>query len=308
MLMKNSLVVPHASARGRVPFHAYLALLIAIICLGFSGIFIAWADAPNGVTAFYRMGVGSAAMALPFIFRFRRRVEIIGELPRREIGMAVLGGIFFAGDLFLWTTGVIMSGATIPTLLGNTAPLWVGLGALLIFREKLGRLFWWGVLLAFVGVVLIVGLPQDVTAEFQWGSILSLGAGWFYAGYLLFAQRGRRRLDSLSFYWLSTTSSALILLIIALLLGQPLIGYSTSTYLNFLGMGLISQAVGYLAINHALGHLPAALVSPALLGQPVMTAILAAWFLGERFTGWQLLGGVAILIGVFIVHQGHKKS
>ena len=45
--MKNSLAVP--TVRGRVPFHAYLALLVAIVCLGFSGIFIAWADAPNGV-------------------------------------------------------------------------------------------------------------------------------------------------------------------------------------------------------------------------------------------------------------------
>lgn len=305
--MKNTPAIQPISVRGRVPFHAYLALVVAIVCLGFSGIFIAWADAPNGVTAFYRMGVGSAAMAIPFALRFRRRMAVIGELPRREIGMAVLGGMFFAGDLFLWTTGVIMSGATIPTLLGNTAPLWVGLGALLIFKEKLGRLFWWGVLLAFVGVVMIVGLPQNVTAEFQWGSLLSLGAGWFYAGYLLFAQRGRRRLDSLSFYWLSTTSSALILLIIALLLGQSLVGYSTNTYLNFLGMGLVSQAIGYLAINHALGHLPAALVSPALLGQPVMTAILAALFLGERFSSWQFLGGCAILLGVFIVHRGRER-
>lgn len=292
--------------RGRVPFHAYLALIVAIICLGFSAIFIAWADAPNGVTAFYRMGVGSAALTVPFIWRFRRRVQIIGEIPRREIGMAIWGGLFFAGDLFLWTTGVMMSGATIATLLGNTAPLWVGLGALVLFREKLGQMFWWGVLLAFVGVVLIVGLPQTVSADFQWGSILSLAAGWFYAGYLLFAQRGRRRLDSLSFYWLSTTSSALVLLLIAILLGQPLFDYSAVTYLNFLGMGLISQAMGYLAINHALGHLPASLVSPALLGQPVMTALLAAAFLGERFTGWQMLGGLAVLLGVLIVHRGRE--
>lgn len=302
--MKNNMLVP--AIRGRVPLTAYLALIIAIIGLGFSGIFIRWAGAPNGVSAFYRMGVGSLVMAIPFFLRFRRRLAVIGEWPRREVGMAVLGGLFFAGDLFLWTTGVILSGVTIPTLLGNTAPLWVGLGALFIFKEKLGRLFWWGVLLALVGVVLIVGVPQDVSAEFQWGNVLSLGAGLFYAGYLLFAQRGRRRLDSLSFYWLSTTSSAIVLFLIALLLRQPLTGYEPTTYWSFLGMGLVSQAMGYLAINHALGHLPASLVSPALLGQPVMTALLSAWLLGERFTVLQMAGGVAIIAGVYVVHRGRE--
>jgi drug/metabolite transporter (DMT)-like permease len=302
--MKNSLTITTLPVRGRVPVRAYLALIVAIICLGFSGIFIRWAGAPNAVAAFYRMGIGSLVMVIPFLLRFWRQPDGMGVWPRREIGMAVLGGLFFAGDLFLWTTGVILSGVTIPTLLGNTAPLWVGLGAVLIFREKLGRLFWWGVLLALAGLVLIMGVPQDVSAEFQWGNLLSLGAGWFYAGYLLFAQRGRKRLDSLSFYWLSTTSSALVLLLIVWLLGQPLVGYSSQTYLSFLGMGVVSQAMGYLAINYALGHLPASLVSPALLGQPVMTALLSAWLLGERFSGLQMAGGVAILAGVYVVHRG----
>ena len=186
--------------------------------------------------------------------------------------------------------------------------MWVGLGALVIFKEKLGRLFWWWVLLALAGVVWIVGVPQNVSAEFQWGNLLSLGAGLFYAGYLLFAQRGRRRLDSLSFYWLSTTSSAIVLFLIALLLRQPLTGYGPTTYWSFLGMGLVSQAMGYLAINHALGHLPASLVSPALLGQPVMTALLSAWLLGERFTVLQMAGGVAIIVGVYVVHRGREKT
>ncbi|MBK9050016.1 MAG: DMT family transporter [Chloroflexi bacterium] len=306
--MKNSLSITHVPVRGRVPVRAYLALIVAIICLGFSGIFIRWAGAPNAVSAFYRMGIGSLVMVLPFLLRLRRQQDGMGAWPRREIGMAVMGGLFFAGDLFLWTTGVILSGVTIPTLLGNTAPLWVGLGAVLIFREQLGKLFWWGVLLALAGVILIVGVPQDVSAEFQWGNLLSLGAGWFYAGYLLFAQRGRRRLDSLSFYWLSTTSSALVLLLIVWLLGQPLTGYPTNTYLSFLGMGLVSQAAGYLAINYALGHLSASLVAPALLGQPVMTALLSAWLLGERFSWLQMVGGVAILAGVYVVHRGRGSD
>ena len=73
----------------------------------------------------------------------------------------------------------MLSGVTVPTLLGNTAPLWVGLGALFLFREKLKRSFWWGVLLALLGVLLIVGLPEEFSAEFQWGILAAGGTACF---------------------------------------------------------------------------------------------------------------------------------
>jgi drug/metabolite transporter (DMT)-like permease len=53
-----------------------------------------------------------------------------------------------------------MSGATNPTLLANTAPLWVGLGALIFFREKLSLMFWAGLLLAMADAVFSLGLDR----------------------------------------------------------------------------------------------------------------------------------------------------
>ena len=38
-------------------------------------------------------------------------------------------GVFFAGDMALWSTGVMLACVASPTLLANTAPIWVGLGA-----------------------------------------------------------------------------------------------------------------------------------------------------------------------------------
>jgi len=89
-------------------------------------------------------------------------------------------------------------------------------------------------------------------------------------------------------------------------LRQPLTGYSAVTYLNFLALSLISQVVGYLVINDALGHLPASIVSPTLLGQPVVTALLAGLLLGEVLSAWHIAGGVAVLAGVFLVHRSRR--
>jgi drug/metabolite transporter (DMT)-like permease len=282
----------------------YLALGISILSLSFSALFVRWANAPGAVASFYRMAVAVAVLAWPFY----RRAKSRGTLPRRGLRVAALGGLFFAGDLALWATGVAMSGATNPTILANTAPLWVGLGALLFFREKPDRAFWIGLVLAMAGAFAVLGLDSLRAATLGLGSLFGLLAGVFYGSYLLVTQRGRETLDALTYFWPAALSSTLALLVLCGLFRQPLTGYPTLTYLNFLAMGLISQTIGYLAMNYALGHLPASVVAPTLLGQPAMTAILAGLLLDETLSQWQALGGIAVLAGVYVVHRNRRQS
>jgi drug/metabolite transporter (DMT)-like permease len=98
-----------------------------------------------------------------------------------------------------------------------------------------------------------------------------------------------------------------VLLAGSFLLGQPLTGYSTTTYLNFLALGLVVQLGGQFAFSYALGYLPASVVSPAGLGQPLVTALLAWPLLGERVTALQALGGLAVLAGVYMVHRSRHR-
>lgn len=282
---------------------AYLALGVGIITLGISAILVRWANAPGAVTSFYRMGIAVVALALPFF----RRLQTNGPLPRREVAFAALGGLLFAGDLAFWTTGVMISGATNPTLLANTAPLWVGLGAWLFFRERQKRLFWAGLLLAMAGAVIVLGKDALEGLSLGVGTLFGLLAGLFYGSYFLATQLGRQRLDSLSYFWISALSSTLVLAGLTLLLRQPLTGYPAKTYWLFLAMGLFVQGAGYLAISYALGHLPATLVAPILLAQPLMTAVLAWPLLGEAITPVEALGGVAVLAGVLAVQYSQQR-
>ena len=282
---------------------SYLALGIGTVCLGFSAIFVRWANAPGPVASFYRMAVSVVLLAWPFY----RRLETGKGLPRQGVRVAILGGLFFAADLAFWSSGVVLSGATNPTLLANTAPLWVGLGALVLFRERLNGMFWAGLLLATAGAVIILGLDSLRAMSFGLGTLFGLFSGIFYGGYYLITQRGRETLDSLTYFWPAAVSSALSLLVLNVALGHPLTGYPASTYLSFFALGLIPQVLGYLSINYALGHLPASIVAPTMLGQPVVTAVLAGPLLGEGLSVWQVLGGIAVLVGVYVVHRGRRS-
>ena len=97
-------------------------------------------------------------------------------------------------------------------------------------------------------------------------------------------------------------------MILNLIVGNPITGYSLQTYLAFLGLGLIAQILGWLTINYAQGYLPASIVAPTLLGQPVVTAFFAVLLLGESFSTWHILGGILVLVGVYTVHRSRWKD
>ncbi|MGA9531538.1 MAG: DMT family transporter, partial [Anaerolineales bacterium] len=248
-----------------------IALSAGLLMLGLSAILVRLAAAPGIVAAFYRVSLAVIVIAPLYFVRRRHRPR----LGRQGLILAALGGFFFAGDLAAWSTGVMLSGATNPTLLANTAPLWVGLGALFIFHEKLGRGFWLGLGLAMAGAAIVLGQDALRSFELGLGTLLGLLAGVFYGSYFLVTQRARQRLDAMSYFWLSSLTNAVLLLALTGLFQEPLLGYSPSTYLLLGLLALGPQVFGWLAINYAQGHLPASVVSPTLLGQPVVTALLA---------------------------------
>ncbi len=284
---------------------AYLALGFGILALAFSAIFVRAADAPGTVTAFYRMAIGSILMALPFLGQARRKPITSAS---RAIWLSILGGIFFGLDLAFWSTGIVMSGAAIPTLMANTAPVWVGLGAWLLFREKQGLNFWIGLLLAMLGAAVILGGDFSKATQFGVGGVLGLCAAVFYGAYYLVTQRARSHVRTLPYFWITTTSSAIFLLIVNLIFRHAFFAYDRSTFLIFIGIGVFVQVFGWIAINYAQGYVPAALVATTLLAQPVLTAFIAWLIFGEALTIWQILGGIAVIGGVYIVHLSRGKS
>ncbi len=281
-------------------FLAYPALILGIVSISFSALFVRWAHAPGVVSSFYRMGLASAIMFLPFLSRGQ---GVLAPKQRPGIVYAIAGGLFFSLDMFFWTKGIVVSGATIPTVLANTAPLWVGLGSWFFFREQPGERFWIGLLVTVGGASMILGNDLRHSSDLGLGAVFGLVAAIFYGAYHLVSQRGRMYLNTLSYFWVSTMVSAGFLLVYTLILRYPLLGYDAQTWGLFILMGVLVQVLGWMFINYAQGTIPAVVVAPTMLAQPIITAVLAAIFLGEKFTGWHLVGGCMVMVGVYLVHQ-----
>jgi drug/metabolite transporter (DMT)-like permease len=279
-------------------FLAYLALVGGIVCIAWSAIFVRWTDMPGPASAFYRLLI-PAILLLP-TYAFHRDPN---RLDRRSLAIIAVGGLFFAFDLALYNSAILQTSAANATLLGNNAPIFVGVLTWLIFRRRPESSFWLGLALALGGTSVIVWADLTHHMKFGMGDVMSLGAAACFAVYLLATEKVRETIGTLSFLRLAIFSSTIALLLINLVLRTSLLVPNARTWWALLGLGLVSQLGGYLFLTFALGHLPATVTSVSLLTQGPLTAVMATIFLGEALTTSQILGGALVLSGVALAHR-----
>lgn len=283
----------------------YLALFGGLVFIGFAAIIVKRSDAPGIVTAFYRMAIASIILFWPFLYwLFIKR----NRLRTKGVVYAFLAGICFGLDLSSWSTGVVMSNATIPTLMANLAPIWVGFGSMILFKENHKRKFWIGLLIAIAGVIVVLNRDIYVSGSQLYGSLLGILAGFFYGGFYILSQKGRKVLNTLSYLFISTLGSALILFFFAMFFHYNLTGYNRITWLLFLSIGIGVQVFGWMMVNYSQGYLSASIVSATLLGQPVLTALFATVLLDEKLTLWHITGGLIVIFGIYLVHSSKANN
>lgn len=282
----------------------YLALGIGVLALSFSAMFVRWADAPGPVTAFYRMFL-SIFMLAPFVLP---RAAGKQAFRSKALIFPFMAGVFTALDLALWTSALAFTTAANATLLGNTAPLWVALGAWLILKQRLSSTFWRGLAITLTGAAIILGTDFILHPRFGVGDVMAIFTGFFYGGYFLFTEKSRLYFSPIHHIWVVGIGASIALFVINMILRYPITGFDTRTWIVFVSTALVSQLIGYMALAYALGHLPASIVAPTMVLQPVVTAILAIPLLGEVPTIWQGLGGAVALAGIYMVNLSHYKK
>jgi drug/metabolite transporter (DMT)-like permease len=289
--------LPHAPSP-----KSYAILGLGVFAIGWSALFVRWSDVPGWTSAFWRMTLASLVFVPWALVSNRGRPRPSAAAARA----AILAGLFFGADLALFNTAVMVSSAANATLLGTNAPIFVALGGWLLYRERPTRSFWAGFALSFTGMVAIVGMDLMRHPHLGLGDAFAVLGAACYAGYLIYARNARREVDALTFSAISVVTAAAFLLLVCLVMRTPLWGYPPRTWWALIGLALVTQVVGHLAVAYSLGKLPVAVTSIVLLGQAPITALLAVPLLDERLTALQVVGGALVLAGIYVVNRAPR--
>ena len=270
------------------------SLIVGILCIAFSPIFVKLSGAPALTSGFYRLFIAWLCLVPYCIIKQKLKIA------RRELIVALIGGIIFACDIAVWNLSLLKISATVSTLIANLAPVWVGLLGYIFFKKLSGRLFWIGTFIAIFGMVILVGYQQIFHLQFNIGILLALLASFFYAIYIMITRGILQKIDTVTFMFYNMLAGSIFLLIIDIIQQNKMMNFPTDGWLCLLGMGIICQLTGWLTINHTLRFLESTKVSIALLSQTVIAGFLAILLLHEKLELKEIIGSVIVLGGIVV--------
>lgn len=196
----------------------------------------------------------------------------------------------------------------VAAILLYTAPFFVMLMSLVLFKEKMNGKKVFALLLAFSGCVLVSGVGGD--EKFSWiGILLGLGSGFFYALYSIF---GRYAINRGYGAWTMTFYTFLFCSVgCAFLCDWQVIGNSVaadhSVLLWVLGLGFVTAFLPYVLYSTGLEHMESSKASILASVEPVVSALFGVFVFHETMSLWGILG-IAMVLGAIVVLNVKQKK
>jgi len=252
-------------------------------------------------------------LALMLILGFERRFEVLGSVRGR-----VLAFTFFSGIIMFFLYPILSFSALqkIPastnSILVATSTIFVALISALVLDEKLGRLNYSGVLVAFTGVVFVVtstGGMLEASSLNIFGCLLSLAGAVSMASYTVMGRRILASLDPMAATFIASLSGSIFLII--------LVG-ATEGYRELATMSLMTVAltlywgilggICYFFFYYCLKRIEATRASSFTYFSPLFAVLLSHFILREEIKTFFVLGMVLILTGVWTIQRkiGHS--
>lgn len=280
-----------------------VVLALGVIGISTGSIFARFADAPPIVISFYRTGIATAVMAPLVLLRCR---EELFSLCGKDLLRVLLSGAFLAMHFSTWITSLFYTSIASSVVIVQTIPVWTAILSPFVSGDRVNRTTWTGILLSFVGVVVIGAGDFALGGKALFGDLLALLGAWFATFYFLTGRVVRARVSLPVYTFICYGAAGLILLAVIGVSGLPLRGFSGGTWGAFIGMALVSQILGHNSYNWALKYLSASLVAVSLLGEPIGATLLAWILFGETLTPAKIAGGAFILAGIVLAARGER--
>jgi drug/metabolite transporter (DMT)-like permease len=204
----------------------------------------------------------------------------------------------------LWVYSVAFNGAAVATFLVYTGPAFVAIAARWLFHEPITRFKVLAIALSLAGCVLVTGAYDLTLLRLNpLGVLCGVGVGVGLAFYSLFGKLSAPRYSP----WTATVYAFGFGAFFLLLTQRPAqlvsMGNAPLGWLTLFVLGAGPTLVGYALYTVSLGYLPVSVASLIATLEPVFTAIMAFFLLGERLSAIQLVGSLLILFGVLTLRR-----
>ena len=222
--------------------------------------------------------------------------SVLKKFNREILRKGFIAGLFLASGYILQTLGLALTGAAITGFITGLYIVATPLLAAIILKVQIHAFTWGCVAIATVGL----GLLSITGWNVGLGELLVFLCAIAFAAHIIALSRWSNGLDA---YALTIVQLATCTLLTGLIsFGQ---GYEVPADLNgwlvVIYTAVICTAIAFLVQTWAQAHISATKVAVILTMEVVFAAIFAVIFGGESLSLRALLGGVLVVIAMFMI-------
>ncbi len=286
---------------------ALVSLIIGAVLISFSGVWVKTAHVEPNVSAFYRVFFGG--IILLAAAAYRRELKWLGA---RQFMLSTLCGLLFALDLWFYHYCVEYIGPGLGTILPNFQVIILAGIGILFLREPLRWVYFLSLPLAFVGLIMVVGLNwAQLEQDYRIGIYYGLACAVSYAAFILTLRKLQSEQAGVSFFYVLMVVSLTTSIFLACEVYHSHDSFRIPDLQSFYALaalGLFSQSVGWILISNALPKIRASLSGLVLLLQPALAFVWDVVFFQRPTTPLNWLGVLIALAAIYLGMTGQAAT
>jgi len=271
-----------------------IRLGLGIIGIGTSGPLIAMSSMPVLTLIFWR-NLGGSLITLPFAIRHVRLKSDHEGLKWAAIAGVILA-LHFYGFFLAMRMTTVAAGTAIVALQPIFAALFVKFSGGLIPSRA-----WFGMIVSFLGVLLISGIDLQISLRSFLGDIAALISAALAALYMMAGSKALRTIETSTYTTICYFFCAMTALPMAIIAGNELLHFTAKQWWIVLGLIIGAQILGHTMFNSTLKRVSPAVVSLIVFFEVPVSSILAVWWLDQKPPLGIIPGIALILFGCVLV-------
>ena len=243
---------------------------------------------PAAQASFIRYFIG-IIFFVPYFLRFS-----ITQLGKNNFWRYFVRSIFHSLGVVLWFYAMSKLPVAEVTAIGYMTPVFVTLGAVIFFKEKIS--FWriGAIILAFLGVLLIL---RPGFQNLVFGHLAQISATMFFAASYLMVKELTRTESAIAIVAMMTLFVAIALAPIALMVWVA----PSLTEIVALAFVAIFATLGHFFMTKSVALAPLAVVQPVTFFQLVWATLLGILVFGEAVDLFVIIGGGLIIVSITVI-------
>lgn len=279
-------------------------VFIAVVAVSFSFVFIRMSSAEPIIIAFYRVFL-TLPVLIPLMLK--KKYNEFKSINIKSNFIFMLTGLMLALHFTCWNASLNITSVASAVILITMHPLFIVILSAIFLKEKFYYKAIIGVILALIGCIIISSGDFSINKNVFIGDVIAILGAAFFALYFLIGKIKRDSFSGLTYITMIYIWCSFFLFIASVISGKPIIGYSALDYYSFFSLAFVCTLIGHGLLNYSLKYVKTVFISTSVLGEAIISIILAFIIFNEIPSVWHYSGSSLTLYGIYLYNKNETK-